>query len=261
MSAHKKQWWKEWNWYGSFANRTPKSWEKWCREEFINCGHDAGGGASQEEEESRVHELIPDLWTRFVNKVFSEKELLLYAQRSWILKWFPDFDPSGPGQLDTINQPWDYDHIMPSAYIFGPHNIPQVIKDWGGKIGNLRAWPMELNREDQDEIPSGKFVDAPNRREFKIYEMSTAEEQLQASLICAKRDWPDWQSATPHDIKSLPRTYLRHTASELYENEECAKALLRAITTRALRIYRAWYDTLDIGSLYEEGTSEGTTSG
>ena len=104
------------------------------------------------------------------DSVFSEMlkssgDALLYVQRSWINRWYGGYDPAA-FQLRREDTPYDLDHIVPSASVNmrGIRDIPRAFWDdvtmrylLQGSIGNLRVWPKELNRSDQDLAPGDKL--------------------------------------------------------------------------------------------------------
>lgn len=189
------------------------------------------------------NEILRGAWSEFLDKLWHERRLLQYAQRDWLVLWFPHFDPTLPDQMEDINRPWDYDHIHPHNFVDGKQDIPSVIRDWHQSMGNLRAWPLELNRTDQDSVPSHKLTldgdDAPERR----YELLKDDHLLAASFISkAEKDW--WVRSVPDEL------YPRYLARPKDQDHNCRMALLRAITSRFCRIYREWYDTLHVGKLH-----------
>jgi hypothetical protein len=81
-----------------------------------------------------------EVWTSFRNRLFGNKSLILFAQRKYINDKFGDFN-----QMDTLedtNTPWDWDHIYPSSWVVGKHNIDGRIRRWNNSIGNLRAMAL-----------------------------------------------------------------------------------------------------------------------
>lgn len=200
---------------------------------------------SNEESSNREdrNEVLRAAWGEFLDRLWYERRLLQYAQRDWLLLWFPHFDPGLPDQMEDINRPWDYDHIHPHNFIAGKRDIPSVVRDWHQSIGNLRAWPLELNRADQDSVPRHKLVlsgdDAPERR----YEILKDSDLLAASFI-AKEDKAWWEGSVPEENNS------RYLARPKGNDHDCRMALLRAITSRFCRLYREWYDTLHVGKLH-----------
>lgn len=146
----------------------------------------------------------------------SEKPLLLYAQRKHLKTAYPNYDPARQDLWEQHNRPWDYDHILASKIIYGKWNIPNGIKEWAYNIANLRAWPMEDNRSDQHVSPKIKLND-PDR--------------LTESFI------------DPNELDGFEQGFRDIT--------DCANAIVfvDSAKKRLLRIYREWYDTLDIGFL------------
>jgi len=175
------------------------------------------------------------------------QDLLLYAQRGLIRVHFQDYDPSLPDQMEDINCPWDYDHVHAQNYVAGRHNIPQIIKDWHGTMGNFRAWPFDINRSDGDATPQDKFENV-NDLERERYGLSSPEQKRHLSFIADDHDWTLWQKSTPSgffDGKYLSRE----------ENVAFRQSLIRAVTTRFIAIYGEWYDNVGIADLLPENTN------
>jgi hypothetical protein len=175
------------------------------------------------------------------------QDLLIYAQRGLIRDYFPDYDPSLPDQMEDINCPWDYDHVLAQNYVAGRHNIPQIIKDWHGTMGNFRAWPFDINRSDGDATPQDKFRDI-NDMERERYGLCSPEQKRQLSFIADNLDWTLWQKSTPSGCSDG-----KYLSSE--ENVVFRQSLIRAVTTRFVAIYREWYDNVGIADLLPENTN------
>jgi hypothetical protein len=246
--------------YGGFSNPEHDFWKNWNRWEWMS-GRLTGGlkewyannvsdlwwrKAEEYEEPIDLGAKYQAAWTGFIDKLWNERRMLLYVQGLWLIQWFPDYDPTLPEQIEDMNRPWDYDHIHPENYIRSVNNIPRIIKEWHGSIGNLRAWPLELNRMDQDISPKRKLSDGddsegPEQR----YGMKFQKDERRASFVDEYLDWPKWQGTVPDDEKWFPHQYLaRPKDYGSYRLE-----LIRAITTRFSAIYRRWYEQLRIGDL------------
>ena len=182
-------------------------------------------------------------WYQFINnKLLNNHSLLLYAQRHWLGKWFPKFDPSQPEYLEDKNRPWDYDHIHSQNFVQNDSgtsfsNIPPIILHWHRSIGNLRAWPLET-------IPANSYLDPSRKLTYVMnidrhYEMKSEVDLRIASFIDDKNDWSAWQASGRND------------SDDKYLSRECNQriSLIRAITTRFLGIYADWYSSLNIGDL------------
>lgn len=132
--------WSEWDWDTSFADLLIKdkdSKEQWRKQ---LCPDIATNGETQDLAESSTQSA-----RYFANSLWNSRQILLYAQRNWLKKWYPKFDPSQPEYMEDKNRPWDYDHIFPQNLLrtdsgSSRRNIPALIWDWCGSIGNLRAW-------------------------------------------------------------------------------------------------------------------------
>lgn len=158
-------------------------------------------------------------WGSTIYRTKENRELLLYAQRAYLDRRFPDYDPSRKDLWESHNRPWDFDHIHASAYFHNKSGeFANVCRQWGNCIGNLRAWPFEENRSDQKDAAKKKF-----RPEQLADCLLTSETELDAF---------SYEDSTRHD-------------------PEKAHQLCLAIKERYIRIYTSWYDAVEIEKLRE----------
>ena len=107
-------------------------------------------------------------WWNLVSTIKERRELLLFAQRGFLRKKYPDYDPARKDLWESQNRPWDFDHILPSAYTYNikkNNDYLPLCKEWCNTLGNLRAWPLESNRSDRatiarNKLDDGKFIDS-----------------------------------------------------------------------------------------------------
>lgn len=236
--------WANWNWYTSFADilvkdvETRKRWTERLEPE----------DPWLEDERPDLTESTLQAARRFLDTLYDSRPILLYAQRGWLRNWYRGFDPSQPEYMEDKNRPWDYDHILPQNLLRNEagnarRNIPQVIWDWCGSIGNLRAWPLEANRADGDINPMLKLTQV--RAEERRYFMEVDDQVRAASFVREKFDWPLWQNSVPMNDDGVNN--LRYLASVDYH--EHRRDLIRAIVWRFVALYRKWYVELKIGEL------------
>lgn len=230
--------WKEgWDWFYSRINKIAEE----LKDSYVEKLDPKAPNTS--EDELDLPEFTRSSCQIFFDTLWNSRSILLYAQRSWLAQWFPRFDPSLPEFIEDKNRPWDYDHIHPQGYLRSDsgnslRNIPCIIKDWHNSIGNLRAWPLELNRSYGDTSPINKLTHAGND-EIR-YSMYDSEQVRSASFI--HDDWQWWE-------KSVLDGYDRHyLSSSKYHDARCA--LIRAIVVRLVALYREWYETLRINELH-----------
>lgn len=225
--------WKEWKWWEWLIDeKRPKDISDALEILFRN---------KNTIDEHSTSERIRDFWNQFMNQLWGNSSMLLYVQRDWINRWFPDFDPSQPEFLEDKNRPWDYDHIHPQSHLQGNkggmlHNLPSIIKDWHNSIGNLRAWPLEANRSDGDLTPKQKMI--TTSLEENNYEITDAN-KLAASFI------------SPDDFNNYWSKCESINKKELNDDEAFTyrQALVNAIIYRFINIYRVWFDQLKISTL------------
>ncbi|MFC3625188.1 DUF262 domain-containing protein [Vogesella amnigena] len=236
FSKPESSFWQGWEWYERFAIPMVGELSRWYAlslPEALSTGN---------EEEADISSRSQSDWTFFADRLWGERRLVLYAQRDALQAWFPDFDPTDPNAMEEANRPWDIDHIHPRYFIEGRHNIPRIIRDWHGSIGNLRAWPLDVNRSDGEASPRLKLGSVSDE-EKSSYKMHSAKEKRALSFI-SDDQWAYWLDSTP-ESNFLPR-YLAESKSPF---GECRKNLIRAITTRTSALYREWYDSLRIQHL------------
>ena len=155
------------------------------------------------------------LWPA-LERIRNQRELLLYAQRQLILKRFKDYDPTRQDLWKSHNRPWDFDHILASALLSGNRGEYRVVsQQLASCIGNLRAWPFEDNRSDSYKSANEKI---------------RTEEELAESLIEGFKEL---------EAFSFKRKDVRYPHKPA--------AFVAATRDRLLRIYKDWYDTLEIG--------------
>ena len=193
-----------------------------------------------------------EAWRHFSNQLWDKKSLVLFAQRTWLRQWFPDYDPTIPDQIEDKNRPWDWDHIHPRRYLISDSGsslrmIPRIVWAWHGSIGNFRAWPLELNRADGDTSPRQKFSEDDRGRKER-YAMTDAQSDCDSSFVGYQaNDWDDWCASVPEAVEKGTQSK-RYLA--LGENGGTARqALVCAITRRFTELYRHWYKSLLIGDL------------
>jgi hypothetical protein len=126
-----------------------------------------------------------EAWKAFIEKLWSARPLLLFAQRHALKRWFPDFAKFDVQNFEDTNCPWDWDHIYPQNAIKHKQNVDQALKDFHNSIGNLRVWPFELNRADSDKSPSTKLLDpaVEAKSEFAMFGIETRDDILKMSFI------------------------------------------------------------------------------
>lgn len=236
---------------GAFSDPQSDFWSDWRWDRFVNQIHkelsDWYDGVLPEaanndaEDQTLAARRVQD-WDEFSSRLYYGRNLVLFAQRDALSAWFEDFDPTDPDAMDEVNRPWDMDHILPSYYIHGRRHIPQIIRDWHGSIGNLRAWPLDANRSDAQTTPRDKLNDVSDAT--RAYDMKTPSDLHAASFI-PESDWSNWRESTPDTASPFPERYLALPK----EYGECRQALIRAITNRTLALYAEWYVQLKIGDL------------
>lgn len=229
--------WKEWGWYESLVTPAATEFKSFYTRKIFP---EKSGVDTREIDMS---DSVRKACDHFLDGLWNCHPILLFAQRKWIASWFPNFNPALPEFMEDKNRPWDYDHIHPQSYLHGEsgrsmHGMPQLIKDWHGSIGNLRAWPLEINRADGDTTPELK-LDSVGGVEQR-YGLVKHKDKLEASFV-KEKDFPLWQQSLPHNSE---KGYLKPASAH-----DARRALVTAIVGRFTSIYREWYQTLKLADL------------
>ena len=113
-------------------------------------------------------------WTTSSGRCF-----LLYACRQFLEDNFPGYDPS-LAVWNEDNRPWDYDHIIPQAWLQQGRGKPRgpyhdVVEKFLMSIGNIAPVPFSINRSKHDD-PPGEYLEKDNKMVFVDFLGSDAAE-------------------------------------------------------------------------------------
>lgn len=137
-------------------------------------------------------------YVEFFKNVMCNRDLLLWIQREFLSD--QRFFREELFRLDDTDVPFDWDHISPENLVKNKRNLPAPLKDIYYEPCNLRAWPYQLNRSDQDNLPAIKFSIADTncghlRSALRGYDDRKIESYLLENSFC-KRGWrkfgDDW---------------------------------------------------------------------
>jgi len=170
-------------------------------------------------------------------------DFLLYAQREFIDGWFPE----ELFELDESMTPYDFDHILPSSFIY--KGLGDKFNNLYNSIANLRAWPYELNRGDQDKglvkfVPWTLNIDWwKTHPYFEKWLQKVSAEELSAEELSAKlRDCLLEASLCGFD--PTDSNFWRNPENHKISREtiqDHQKAILKAIKKRLYDIYERWF--------------------
>ncbi|MGC8561469.1 MAG: hypothetical protein ACP5O1_12435 [Phycisphaerae bacterium] len=150
-----------------------------------------------------------------IGKLCGNKELVMFAQRSFITREFKNYQ-QWDLVLEDTDCPWDWDHIYPTAYC--RRRVYPMYREWHNSVGNLRAEKLSANRAYGAAMPAEKLKNEAKRLDSfvpeDIWEMMTEDKE-------------------PVNIVK----------------PEPAKKLSRIILTRMVRIYKEWYTTFAIDQI------------
>lgn len=238
-SSHENKAWNSWTWAWNFAGSSRAD------DPAIKQFAMILSRASRRTDKLDRSESATSLWSTFSATTWGLRSLVLYAQRSWLMAWFPNFDPARIDQIEDTDRPWDMDHIHAANYVKNIKRPPahmKILKDeWHGCAGNFRAWPLELNRGDGDASPEEKLtmpLDRDERARLADYQLRSTKDLLSASFIRDARHWND--STPPEAFRS---NYLKDQLDHY-------PSVLNAIIDRWLLLYESWYRDCRVGHLF-----------
>lgn len=181
-----------------------------------------------------------------------ESQLGLWTQRTWLQKWFPNFDPTRYGSSKEL--PYDLDHILPTDYSNlrrHPKHVPPALEFWQWRWriilgpGNVRFWPASLNRSDQHKNLAKKYLlgpsdlSIPDNSLLRAYDLETVS-QVRAASLLDDDQLNNWERGA-----NDPTPYNWH-------DPERIRALRRATDSRRLALYRQFYDGQGYGTWQEQ---------
>jgi hypothetical protein len=180
----------------------------------------------------------------FLRKPRQERRLLIYSQRYWLDIFFPAYNPAARDQLFEGDRPYDFDHIFPRRYI-SKNNKKWAIEtenvSWFDSIGNLRAWPMELNRADGHIPPAAKLGDSAAAKLKGRWRKVMPDSQSLRDASLVGDDWSFWKLCGGGESEIL---------SALNGDSGLGRAFLMAAAIRLTAVCRNWYDSFDVASIF-----------
>ncbi len=124
-------------------------------------------------------DLIREVWNPIgyadgLNNVWKWKSqpgrcFLLYVCRKYLAKEFDDYDPAS-AVWNEDDRPWDYDHIIPQAWLQQGKGNKQwdyhdIVSEFLMSIGNIAPVPFSINRSKHD-APPGDYLGKDNEMVF-----------------------------------------------------------------------------------------------
>jgi hypothetical protein len=183
-------------------------------------------------------------WKLFLRKPRQERRLLVYSQRYWLDISFPAYNPAAGDQLFEGDRPYDFDHIFPRRSI-SKNNKKWAIEtknvSWFDSIGNLRAWPMELDSADGHIPPAAKLGDSAAAKLKGRWRKVMPDSQSLRDASLVGDDWSFWKLCGGSESEIL---------SALNGDSGLGRAFLMAPAIRLTAVYRNWYDSFDVASTF-----------
>lgn len=106
-------------------------------------------------------------WNMLIRKIYSNKSMLLYAQREYMNTKFKEFNQFE--SIEDTNRPWDWDHIYPDSWVYRKEGINQMVRNWVNCIGNFRALSYDDNRSENNHLsPKERFENDSKKEESFI---------------------------------------------------------------------------------------------
>lgn len=158
--------------------------------------------------------------------------ILLFGCREFMCKVFPNYNALLPIWSEE-NCPWDYDHIFPKDQRVKFEEVAEGCGDVVDSIGNLAPLPFSINRAKHDDYPT---------RAYPLGEMPN-EPEVQQLTQYKKNLMLLGDSGETYD-------YSKFSCGKTINHKEVFIQTLR----RFSRLYRSWFEQLDIGSIIPKTT-------
>jgi hypothetical protein len=185
----------------------------------------------------------------FIYTVFTEKDLVLYSQRAFLYTMFKSIEY----HTEDTNIPFDWDHIFASKYRKNKKRLPKVITDWYNTNGNMRAWPYDLNRMDQDDAPGVKLNPFRERNGQDDLSVDLTElEKLWSKFIQKQQDSELIRSISELKFKLKEWSFCNHKDWLVQLNVDLKFSpmeVYRLIVDRNIALVNEWYNQLEIEKL------------
>jgi len=169
-----------------------------------------------------------DVWP-FINKLRKSRKLLIYAQKKYFFEEkFDEYDVMSSFWVDH-NRPWDYDHILPSSVFYrkwhDDYHYKKIADQWINTIGNLRILSFSDNRSRRNEQLNCSQLENKNKKLFLIDGCCNGFDQTENAF--------------------------HYKNSTSFEN---TKEFAKSSSIRLIKIYKHWWEQLDIAYLVDSST-------
>lgn len=160
----------------------------------------------------RLSQFEGEGWKPLYNAIAYNRELLIYSERRYFAQKFT-YDPAQTDFLKGHNRPWDYDHIIPQAWMsrqgkqFG--DWKKLCLEWLWNIGNFAAIPFFINRSKGASSCWTEYINHPESLHWDEGVMQLKEEltekedmAIMFAFLTSRRlvkIYQDWREA----VKSL----------------------------------------------------------
>lgn len=183
--------------------------------------------------------------------LYNENALVFWAQRSYLHAWFPNYDPTLYRGADDL--PFDVDHIIAGAFfhnVRNPHIDFEKIRGTGlhNTAGNLRVWPKNANRADQDNNikEKGLLGDSADFFDEKDANSGAARYLKEAPLSFSSFGEIRQASALGEDDLQLWEIAAQIGDERNWLNRKRIGAFIEAVQNRRIRLYDDLFEALKL---------------
>jgi len=158
--------------------------------------------------------------------------ILLFGCREFMRMVFQNYNALLPIWSEE-NCPWDYDHIFPKDQTGNFEEVAKGCGDVIDSIGNLAPLPFSINRAKHDEFPTSAYPLSATPNEQEVQQLTEYKRDL--VLLGDSEETYD---------------YSNFSCGETINHKEVFIQTLR----RFSRLYRIWFERLDVSSVLPETT-------
>lgn len=181
-------------------------------------------------EDAYAAPMIRRVWNGFHGEMGCE--LLLFACRRFVKRMFNGYDAASPEWREQ-NRPWDYDHILPQAWVNGGRRVSPcsyLVNRFLWSIGNSAPLPFSLNRGKNDSAP-GRYPDGTQR---------SADELLVSIDEVANFSYGHFCGSSTKGWKRIDRCLID------------SKTFVRITLDRCRRLVHEWYSSVGMGRIVQQ---------
>lgn len=183
------------------------------RKETLDSSNEEENEEKENNKKIEFEMLLKHRWWYHIDKIFRNRDFLIYAQRDYFNEKFKEFNQYD--YVEDTNRPWDWDHIYPKSWIDNKKGISPLIRHWANSIGNLRALSYDDNRSENNRLsPEQRLKEDQNKNDSFILDNDLAYWIQLSSRIKTDDELSNFLSASIHRMINIYEDWYRNYYSK-----------------------------------------------